>query len=444
MELPPNARFCPQCGVQQAEQASRTPATSLLTRGLAHDGERRQLTVMFCDVVGSTRLSTEIDPEDLREVLRAFQTEAATVIEAAGGLIARYMGDGILAYFGYPTALEDAPRRAALAGLEILRRIDGLNHGELRAYDVSLALRIGLHTGIVIVGQMGSGRTREEHSIVGETPNIAAFVESCAPPNTVVVSAVTAGLIKPGFRMKTLGQHSGKGLETPIELFHILGQDAAAERQRFTPSSSVIGRDRELATLQAAWKWTCETGKMSIITLTGEPGIGKSGLTAQFLRDADIPRQRLVRLHGVHEERDSAFVAVLRLVTNWLASEPTDDYDLVAHRVRDWFAENGVVDTAPVNAILRLWRPDRFPQSEPAGTDEAVRDGVFAAFARFIAARAKPLAIVLEDAHWVDPSTIELIESVLVSQRDAPIFFLAVSRPGPASRGRRGGPTISR
>ena len=425
-ELPLNARFCPQCGLRQAsERTEQTP------KGLSRDGERRHMTVMFCDVVGSTKLSTEIDAEDLREVLRAFQTEAATVIEAAGGLIARYMGDGILAYFGYPTALEDAPKRAAVAGLEILRRIDALNHGDLRAFDVSIALRIGLHTGIVIVGQMGSGRTREEHSVVGEAPNIAAFVESCAPPNTVVVSSVTAGLIKSAFRMENLGLHSGKGLDTPIELFRIVAQNAAAERERFTPSSGVTGRDDELATLLAAWRETCDTGKMTIVNLTGEPGIGKSGLTAQFLKDANIPRQRLVRLHGVREERDSAFVAVLRLVTNWLASEPTDDYDLVAHRVRDWFAENGVIDPAPVDAILRLWRPDHFPKSDLARVEETVREGVFAAFSRFIAARAKPLAIVLEDAHWVDPSTIELIEAVLTSQDGAPIFFLAVSRPGP-------------
>lgn len=425
-DLPPNARFCAQCGVPQTEIAATPP-----TKVLAKDGERRQLTVMFCDVVGSTKLSTEIDAEDLREVLRAFQTEAAAVIEGAGGLVARYMGDGILAYFGYPTALEDAPKRAASAGLEILRRIDALNHGDLRAYGVTIALRIGLHTGVVIVGEMGSGRTREEHSVVGEAPNIAAFVESCAPPNTVAVSAITAGLIKSAFQLENLGQHRGKGLEKPVELFRILAPNAKAPADQVMAASSVVGRDAELAVLNAAWRETCESGQMRIVGVSGEPGIGKSGLTAQFLKEADIPRQRLVRLYGSREERDSAFVAVLRLVTNWLNNDPTDDYEVVAHRVRDWFAENGVVDPAPVEAILRLWRPDRFVQSDHGPVSDAVREGVLAAFARFIAARPKPLAIVLEDAHWVDPSTIELIDSVLASQNGAPIFFLAVSRPGP-------------
>lgn len=424
-DLPANARFCPQCGVRQMLDPVEAPQKTL-----SRDGERRQITVMFCDVVGSTRLSTEIDPEDLREILRAFQTEAAAVIEAAGGLVARYMGDGILAYFGYPTALEDAPKRAASAGLEILRRIDALNHGDLKTYGVTIALRIGIHTGVVIVSEMGAGKTREAHSVVGEAPNIAAFVETCAAPNTVLVSSVTAGLIRQAFRLESIGLHSGKGLNNPVELFRIAGPKAGGDHGRPVPSSGMIGREPELATLHAAWRETCETGRMQIVRVTGEPGIGKSGLTAQFLHEVDIPRQRLVRLYGSREERDSAFVAVLRLVTNWLADDPTDDFDLVSHRVREWFAENGIVDEAPVNAILRLWRPDRFDRSDPVQAEEAVRDGVFAAFARFVAARAKPLAIVMEDAHWVDPSTIELIDAVLTSQAQAPIFFLSVSRPG--------------
>ncbi len=183
------------------------------------EAERRQLTVMFCDLVGSTELAERLDPEDLRQVIRAYQTACGEVVDRFDGHMAKYMGDGMLVYFGYPQAHEDDARRAVSAGLGIVEGVEGLSQRLGEGSDVELGVRVGIHTGLVVAGEMGGGGTREAGAIVGETPNVAARLEGLAAPNSVAISAATHRLVKGLFDCQDLGPHELKGVPEPLDVY---------------------------------------------------------------------------------------------------------------------------------------------------------------------------------------------------------------------------------
>jgi class 3 adenylate cyclase len=242
------------------------------------EAERRQLTVMFCDLVGSTQLSAQLDPEELREVVRAYQEVSAAVITRFEGHIAQYLGDGLLVYFGYPVAHEDDARRAVQAGLAIVEAIHGssLQNTQLPR---PLQVRVGIHTGPVVVGEMGGGAKREQLAL-GETPNIAARVQGIAMPDTVVISAATSRLIEGLFACRSLGPQTVKGISTPLEVYQVLEESGVqsrfdvAVRKGLTP---LVGREDELGLLQRRWV-QAKAGEGQVVLLSGEPGIGKSRL----------------------------------------------------------------------------------------------------------------------------------------------------------------------
>src|SRR5215510_12391367 len=190
------------------------------------DAERRQLTVMFCDLVDSTLLSSQLDPEDWREVVRAYQEAAATVIQRFDGYVAQYLGDGLLVYFGYPQAHEDDARRAVRTGLDLVEALGALNARLVPQHGVRLAVRIGIHTGLVVVGEMG-GESRQEQLALGETPNVAARLQGIATPDTVAISAATLQLVRGYFTYQDLGPHALKGLTTPVQVYQVLSESAA-------------------------------------------------------------------------------------------------------------------------------------------------------------------------------------------------------------------------
>src|SRR5215813_13446975 len=200
------------------------------------DAERRQLTVMFCDLVESTALATQLDPEDLREVVRAYQETAAAVIQRFEGHIAQYLGDGLLVYFGYPQAHEDDARRAIRTGLGIVETLGALNTRLAQRQGVQLAVRIGIHTGLVVVGEMGGG-SRQEQLALGETPNVAARIQGLAAPDTVVISPATFRLVRGYFTCQDLGLHSLKGLAAPLQVYRILGESEAQSRMDLSHAS---------------------------------------------------------------------------------------------------------------------------------------------------------------------------------------------------------------
>ena len=234
---------------------------------------------MFCDLVDSTALSSRLDPEDLREVVRAYQTTCEAVIQRYGGHIAQYLGDGLLVYFGYPQAHEDDAHRAVRAGLGILEALVALNARLEPRTGVRLAVRLGIHTGLVVVGEMGGG-SRQEQLALGETPNLAARIQGLAAPDALLISAATYRLVQGYFACQDLGTHTLKGLATPLQVYRILEDSTAQSRldvmgaTSFTP---LVGRDAELTLLVERWAQS-QDGVGQVVLLSGEAGIGKSRL----------------------------------------------------------------------------------------------------------------------------------------------------------------------
>jgi class 3 adenylate cyclase len=241
------------------------------------DAERRQLTVLFCDLVDSTVLASQLDPEEWREVVRAYQETCAKVIARYEGHIAQYLGDGLLVYFGYPRAHEDDAQRAVRASLDMLEALGMLNARLAQDESRRLAVRIGIHTGLVVVGEMGGGG-RHEQLALGDTPNVAARLQGLADPDTVVISGATHRLVQGYFTAAVLGPQTLKGVAAPMRVYRILGASAAQSRldladpSGFTP---LVGRDAEVGLLQERWAHS-QDGRGQVVLLSGEPGIGKS------------------------------------------------------------------------------------------------------------------------------------------------------------------------
>ena len=225
-ELPMRAKFCPDCGVQWRANPARStgearpaaPESETVTDPAA---ERRQVTVLFCDLVGSTEIASRLDPEDLRKVMRAYQAAGVAVVARFDGHVAQYLGDGLLVYFGYPRAHEDDVERAVRAGLGILEAIGRVNPLLERDHSVRLAARIGIHTGLVVAGEVGAGN-RFERLVLGDTPNVAARLKDVATPDTVVISRATQRLVDGYFDLRDLGTHQLRGTEQPTVVYEVL------------------------------------------------------------------------------------------------------------------------------------------------------------------------------------------------------------------------------
>ncbi len=264
--------------LERSRDSASTPAPTLVPPSSA-EAERRQLTVMFADMVDSTALSQTIDPEDLRDINRTFQTAVTAAIQRYGGYVARYMGDGVLVYFGYPLAHEDDAERALRAGLEIVHAVPELDTG------VVLAVRVGVATGTVVVGDIVGEGAAQESAVIGETPNLAARLQSIAEANTVVASEATEHLVAGRFDLDALGPQELKGMTQPVCAYRVRGVRAvsrfdAAHARRTTP---LIGRDEELGILLRRWQLAREA-EGPVVLLCGEAGVGKSRIEVRARR----------------------------------------------------------------------------------------------------------------------------------------------------------------
>src|SRR6202023_328439 len=241
------------------------------------EAERRQLTVMFCDLVGSTALSARLDPEDLREVVAAYHRAVADVVRSLDGFVAKYMGDGVLVYFGYPKAHEDDAERAVRAGLGLIEAINRLD-----VKSVELQARVGIATGLVVVGDLIGEGSAQEQSVVGETPNLAARLQALAEPGAVVIAAGTRRLVGDLFEYRDLGAVEVKGIAVPVPAWQVLRPSAVASRFEAlhgSPLAPLIGRDEEIDLLPRRWA-RAKAGDGQVVVISGEPGIGKARITA--------------------------------------------------------------------------------------------------------------------------------------------------------------------
>jgi class 3 adenylate cyclase/predicted ATPase len=400
----------------------------------AHEAERRQLTVLFCDLVGSTTLSGQLDPEDLRAVVRAYQETAAEVIQRYEGHIAQYLGDGLLVYFGYPLAHEDDAQRAVHTGVELVEAIGGLNARLEASYGVQLAVRLGIHTGPVVVGNIGGGG-RHEQLALGETPNIAARLEGLAAPNTVVISPVTARLVRQTFVLEDLGASALKGVAEPMAISRVLGRRTPSRHDdEATPDRTpfLVGRDEELGLLRRRWDQSKE-GLGQVVLLSGAAGLGKSSLVAALR--AQVGREGYARLtlRCSPYHTNSALYPVIEHLQQVLQFERTDPpetklakleqglqtYHLLHEEVVPLF---GALLAVPLLAE-RYPARSMSPQQQRQQTQEALVAWLLEEAAR------QPVLAVWEDLHWADPTTLELLGLLVDQTPTAAMLHVLTFRP---------------
>ena len=394
-------------------------------------GERRQLTVMFCDLVGSTALSEQLDPEDLQALVRTYQQASAEVIQQYDGHIAQYLGDGLLVYFGYPLAHEDEAVRAVRAGLGIIAAMQELHAQNARPVQV----RGGIHTGLVVMGEMGSGAKREQLAL-GETPNIAARVQGQAEPDTVVISAATYQLIQSVFACEDRGPHPLKGLSTPLGLYRILAEQAGPRRFAAAAREGVedlVGRGEELQFLSERWQRACG-GDGQAVLMSGEPGIGKSRLLQALKERVATDQARCVEFHCSPYHMNSALYPVVESLQQRLEFARDDTPETKLNKLQTTCAASRFATTDPVSLSLLA---ALFSLPHPAGapplsySPQKQKEKTYETLVRWLLEDAENTAVccVWEDLHWADPSTLELLALYLDQVPTARMLSVLVYRP---------------
>ena len=410
------------------------PATATAPAPHVPEAERRQLTVLFCDVVDSTPLASQLDPEDYREVVRAYQATGAAVIQRFAGSIAQYLGDGLLVYFGYPQAHEDDAQRAVRTGLGLVEMLGTLNAPLEQKYRVRLAVRVGIHTGLAVIGEMG-GQGRQEQLALGETPNIAARLQGLAAPDTVVISEATLQLIRGYFVCQPLGAPALKGVPQPLRVYQVLRESAAQTRLEVAAArglTPLVGRDSEVTVLRERWAQVQE-GMGQVVLLSGEAGIGKSRLV-QVLKEhvAEEPHTWWECRCSLYYQH-TAWYPLLDWLPRALDWHPDDTPEAklrkLDHALRQYALP--LDDTMPLLAtLLSLPLPDdRSPRL--ALTPQRQRQKTLETLLALLLERAahQPVLFIVEDLHWIDPSTLELLTLLLDQVPTAPILTLLTCRP---------------
>ena len=364
--------------------------------------ERRQVTVMFSDLVGSTALSARMDPEDLREVISAYQKCIAETVQRFGGFVAKYMGDGVLIYFGYPQAHEDDAERAVRAGLELVAAVGGLKtHTPLQA-------RVGIATGLVVVGDLiGSGASQEQ-AIVGETPNLAARLQGVAEPNSVVIAESTRKLLGNLFELEDLGAQDLKGIAGPARAWAVLRASSAEgrfEAMHATGLTDLVGREEELDLLLRRWS-RAKSGEGQVVLFSGEPGIGKSRLTAALLESiAPEPHTRL-RHFCSPQHTDSALYPIISQMERAAGFTHNDNTQAKLDKLDALLAKSLTPpqDAALLAEMLSLPNDGRHPKIELVPQQRRQKTLEALTTQLELLARSNPVLMVFEDVHWLDPT----------------------------------------
>jgi class 3 adenylate cyclase len=394
------------------------------------EAERRQLTVMFCDLVGSAALSGRLDPEEMRELIRAYQNTVAGEITRFEGHVAKYMGDGVLAYFGYPRAHEDDAERAVLAGLAAVQAIGRLrspDHGE------PLAARVGIATGVVIIGDLiGEGAAQEE-AVVGETPNLAARLQALAQPDAVLIGPATRPLIGGAFEIEELGPQTLKGFAAPVPVWRVTGTHSVESRfeARSTGPSLLVGREQEVALLLDRWGRS-KDGEGQAVLLSGEPGIGKSRIVRAICEHAEREPHLRLRYQCSPHYTSTAFHPVIEQLERAAGLARDDPNPAKLAKLEALLAQGveRVSEAAPlIAAMLSIPTAGRYPplahgpQRRRELTIEVLVEQVLGL------ARQKPVLCIFEDLHWADPSTLDVLGPVIDRISAARVLLLLTCRP---------------
>ena len=418
----------------RAETAEKPDAAARPQIRTEVGAERRQLTTMFCDMVDSTSLSVQFDPEDVRDMIASFRETCVRVVKHYEGFAARFVGDGILVYFGYPTAHEDDAERAVRAGLEIVRVLSTARAIEPRgALSHSPAVRIGIATGLVVVGDLVGQGTEERDSAVGETVNLAARLQGLAPPNGVVISTSTQSLLKGKFDYRDLGVHVLKGISEKAQAWHVMRASrvetrfAAAMGTRLTP---LVNREEEIALLMGRWQQAKE-GEGQVVVKFGEPGIGKSRIIQEIFERIAGDRHGQVSFQCSPYYTSTAFYPFAEQLKFSLGLDREDAsvQSLASLETAIAAAHGDIEQVAPLFAVLlSIPTGDRYPPLELSPQQQ--KDATVAALVNHFLglAREQPLVIAFEDLHWIDPTSREVIDLLVDRAQNRAILVIITAR----------------
>jgi class 3 adenylate cyclase/tetratricopeptide (TPR) repeat protein len=428
---PAGAKFCPECGVsfaaKQAEDPKRVPRAVAVTGSAP---ERRQLTVMFCDMVGSSTLSTRLDPEEQGDVIAAFHACCTKEIKNLDGMVAQYLGDGVLAYFGYPTAHENDAERAILAGLATLKAVKTLR----TAANVAVQTRIAIGSGVVLVGDLMREGVTQENAAIGETTNLVARLQAVAEPNSLVISPITHRLVGALFDYRDLGRHTLKGFPEPVHVRQVLGVSKVQSRfeaQHQAGTSPLLGREEELELLLRRWEES-KRGAGRVVLVTGEPGIGKSRIV-RALRDRlnSDPHTPLSYFCSPHHENSALYPHITQLA-HAAGLDRDDSAEIRLDKLHLLLAQssaNLVQDMPLFAALLSIPGGERYPL--PEMTPQHRKERTLAALLDQLKRLAahQPILVVYEDLHWIDPTSLEALSLAIEQIGNHRILLIATARP---------------
>ncbi len=448
-ENPPQSKFCGECATPLTGQTPAPKSTQTdrqldrqdkkgvqvgpLSAGReVSEAERRQLTVMFCDLVGSTALSEQLDPEELREVIRTYQEACAEVIQRFDGHIAQYLGDGLLVYFGYPMAHEDDAQRAVRAGLGIVGAIHELPLLNTRLQQ-TLQVRVGIHTGLVVVGEMGGGEKRERLAL-GDTLNIASRLQNIAETNTVVISSATFRLVEGLFKCYDLGLHMLKGILTPIQVYHVLEESGIRSRFEVAVTKGLtplVGREREVELIKDSLEKVKE-GRGQVVCIVGEAGVGKSRLVYEFKSMIGGERVTYLEGHCISYGKSFSFLPIVEILKNNFAVDDRDDDEVIKAKVETAInrIDGKLKDTIPLILDLLSIKTDYdILKDLDAGQK---RQGIFEALKAIMlrGSQIRTLVIVIEDLHWIDKTSEDFLNYLTGSIGNQRTMLLFTCRPG--------------
>lgn len=435
------ARFCSECGAGlQGSQQTASPAVSKPAPlpGVEVVPERRHLSVLFCDLVGSVELSRRLDAEDFRDVVQTYRNLCAESVERHGGTIAQFHGDGVVVYFGYPIAQEGDARRAVQTGLDITQGVHNLAESVHARLGVDLAVRVAVNTGLAIVGDP-DGAAGVGRLALGDTPNIAARVQQLAQPNSVVISEFTHRLVSGYFRLHSLGHHLLKGMDRPLECFEVEAASGARHRLEATSQARLapyVGRDRTIASLVKAWLAARECPGHAVL-LTGDPGVGKSRLLSEFRRsiheDIDPEQCDILECYCSPYYADTSLFPLIAPLRETLGIERASTAAEAFEALREQLEQRGCEMSTALPLLAKLFGlpADAGPSllgMHPLTQKQKTLNALITLLVS--RAKARPTLIVIEDLHWVDATTIELLGALLRELPNSRLLLLLTSRPG--------------